>query len=170
MSNAAVKPDITAVAQLRDLKAALDALPSSARLSNESARTLYALAYHQAAQGHLSTALRYFSLLVLYRPTHPEYLHGLAHTYRMMECYDEALHIYSFLASMYPEECAYTLGIAECLLSQGALEEAKRTVDLVSNYCKASDSGGGGEVDLVARVTALTKLLTNAMDKANADA
>jgi type III secretion system low calcium response chaperone LcrH/SycD len=123
-------------ASVLDLKAALEQLPSSARLSNADTEAIYALAHSSVAQGRYETAYRYFSLLALYRPTNVTYLTGLARTYRLMERYEEALNVYSFLATIDPGEPEHTLAIAECLLLQRDLAEAQRTVEMVIRYCK----------------------------------
>jgi type III secretion system low calcium response chaperone LcrH/SycD len=127
-------------ASVLDLKEALEALPSSSRLSNADTEAIYALAHSSVAQGRYETAYRYFSLLTLYKPTNLAYLTGLARTYRLMERYDEALNVYSFLATIDPQEPEHTLAIAECLMLQRDLAEAQRTVELVIRYCKENQA------------------------------
>lgn len=170
MSNAPASPSADATASVLELKQSLEALPSSLRLSDASADALYSLAYHQAEQGRLTTALQYFSLLMLYRPTNNRYLQGLAHTYQLMERYDEALSIYSFLASVSTDPVAHSLAIAECLLLRGDVEEAKYTVELVLRHCEKDDSDAEAHGDLMGRATALSDLLRIAIEKAGANA
>lgn len=170
MSNAATRAAPHSVVSVLELKEALESLPACSRLSDASADALYSLAYHQSAQGRLTTALQYFTLLALYRPTHPGYLQGLAQTYRMMKRYDEALNVYSFLAAMHAENTSYTLAIAECLLLRGDVQAAMHSVHLVLRYCKAKDAGSSADADTMERAKALSDLLTNAIERAATDA
>ena len=134
MSN--TTPNSSAVQSILDLKEALEALPSSSRLSSADADAIYGLAYQLVGQNRYETAYRYFSLLTLYKPTNVAYLQGLALTYRMMERYDEALNVYSFLATIDPENVDHNMAIVECLLLQREFEEAQQTVTLLLQYCR----------------------------------
>lgn len=125
----------SAVQSVLDLKNALEALPSSHRLSQADAEAIYALAHQMVVQGRYETAYGYFSLLTLYQPTSVTYLKGLALCYRMLERYDEALNVYSFLATIDPGEMDHSIAIVECLLLKRDLEEARATVDLILQFC-----------------------------------
>ncbi|HZY20508.1 MAG TPA: tetratricopeptide repeat protein [Ramlibacter sp.] len=139
MTQAKNQPAVAAVLELKD---ALEALPGSARLSNADVEAVYALAHQLVAQARYETAFRYFSLLTLYRPTEVRYLRGLALCHRMLERYGEAMNVYAFLATIEPHEPQHSLDIAECLLLQRDLEEARRTVELVIRYCQQGAAGG----------------------------
>ena len=54
----------------------------------------------------------------------------------MMERYDEALNVYSFLATIDPENVDHNMAIVECLLLQREFEEAQQTVTLLLQYCR----------------------------------
>ncbi len=139
MTSATTVPDSAdtgAVQSILDLKQALDALPSSSRLSQADTDAIYALAHQLVVQGRYETAYGYFSLLTLYRPTDVAYLQGLALCYRMLERYEEALNVYSFLATIDPQEVDHSIAIAECLLLQRELAEARATVELVLQFCQ----------------------------------
>lgn len=154
MSNSA--PHTAAVQSILDLKEALEALPSNSRLSSADADAIYGLAYQLVGQNRHETAYRYFSLLTLYKPTHVAYLQGLALTYRMMERYDEALNVYSFLATIDPHNLDHGMAIVECLLLQREFQEAQETVALLLAYCKENAvTGRAGE-----RAQALFDLLS----------
>lgn len=137
--SATAEPQVN-VGSVLELKDALEALPSSSRLSNADTEAIYALAHQLVAQARYETAFRYFSLLTLYKPTNVTYLRGLALTYRMLERYDEALNVYSFLATIDPNEPQHTLDIAECLLLRRDLDEAKQTVEMIIGYCKENSA------------------------------
>jgi type III secretion system low calcium response chaperone LcrH/SycD len=124
------------VQSILDLKAALEALPSSSRLSQADTDAIYALAHQLVMQGRYETAFRYFSLLTLYKPTDITYLQGLALTYRMLERYDEALNVYSFLAVLDPENLDFGIAIAECQMLKHDFNEAQETMALVLQHCK----------------------------------
>lgn len=138
------------------LKAALQDLPSSQRLSPEDTEAIYGLAYHAVGQGHFDTAFRYFSVLTLYRPTEPAYLSGLALCYKMLKRHAEALSVYSFLAATDEAgEPQHTLSIVECLLLLGAYDEARATLELVQRFCEES----GGHEKAAERARALASML-----------
>jgi hypothetical protein len=54
----------------------------------------------------------------------------------MLERYDEALNVYSFLAVIDPLDPQHTLDIADCLMLKRDFEEAKQTVEMVIRYCQ----------------------------------
>ena len=130
------------VQSILDLKHALESLPSSSRLSSADANAIYAMAYQLVGQNRFETAYRYFSLLTLYKPTHTAYLQGLGLTYRMMERYDEALNVYSFLVTIDPTNLEHDMAIVECLLLKKEFEEAQQTVTTLLQYCKENDVTG----------------------------
>jgi tetratricopeptide (TPR) repeat protein len=147
----------SAVQSILDLQEALEALPSNSRLSSADADAIYGLAYQLVAQNRFETAYRYFSLLTLYKPTHVPYLQGLALTYRMMERYDEALNVYSFLATIDSDNLDHQMAIVECLLLQRDFEEAQQTVAWLLQHCK--DNAITGKVS--DRAQALVDLLSS---------
>ncbi|WP_428000743.1 tetratricopeptide repeat protein [Acidovorax sp.] len=128
--------DSSNVQSILDLKDALESLPSTSRLSNSDTEAIYALGHQLVVQGRYETAYRYFSLLTLYKPTHTAYLQGLALCYRMLERYDEALNVYSFLATVDTDNLDHGIAIVECLLLKREFDEAKHNVELVLQYCK----------------------------------
>lgn len=147
-----------ALTSILELKTALEALPSSTRLSQTESDTIYALAHQMVVQGHYETAYGYFSLLVLYKPTHVSYLKGLALCYRMLERYAQALSVYSFLAVIDAQQVEHSIAIVECLLLQREVNEARATVALVQQFCDANTV----PAKTAARVQALHDLLQGA--------
>ena len=152
--------------EMFDLKAALEALPSSSRLSKVDADVIYALAYNLVIQGRYEAAYRYFSLLTLYQPTNIDYLTGLAHSYRMRELFAEALNIYSFLAVIDPEQPEHTLAIAECLLLQKEVQEARDTVAMVLRYCDQNISQTEATSKVHDRAKAISQLIAAEIESA----
>jgi len=144
-----------AVDSVARLKEALEALPSSQRLSRTDTEAIYALAYQFVAQGRFEAAYRYFSLLTVYQPTDTAYLSGLALSAKMLQRYGEALSVYSFLAALDAREPQHTLSIVECLLLLGAYDEARSTLDLVMRFCKEE----GGHDKAGERAEALAAML-----------
>lgn len=132
----------SAVDAVQQLQRALEALPSSSRLTQADCDAIYALAHQLVVQNRSETAYRYFSLLTLYKPTNVAYLQGLALTYRMLERYDEALNVYSFLATIEPDNLDHSLAIVECLLLQREFEEAQQTVTLLLQCCRETPGQG----------------------------
>ena len=125
----------SAVDGVEELRKALEALPSSGKLSRAETESIYSMAYNFLAQRHYDAAFRYFSLLTLYKPTDVTYLTGLALIYKLLERYEEAINVYAFLATIDEGDPSHTLGIAECLLLQRGFEEARRTLNLVIRFC-----------------------------------
>ncbi|GAB1387134.1 hypothetical protein MASR1M59_22820 [Melaminivora sp.] len=156
-----------AVQSVLNLKQALEALPSSSRLSQADTDTIYALAHQLVVQGRYEAAYGYFSLLTLYKPTNVTYLKGLALCYRQLEHYNEALNVYSLLATIDPDEVEHSIAIAECLMLQRELEEARATVDLILQYCQENSVAPKSST----RARALHELLQPGSEKAaSADA
>lgn len=147
----------TVVSDIEALADALASLPSSSRLAHADADKVYSLAYHFLEQGHFQTALQYFSLLCYYQPTHTDYLTGAAICNRMLENYSEALKIYSFLAVVYPDNAQHTLAIAECLMLQRDVQEARETVDRVLRYCRENPTPS--QTKLNEKAQALSEML-----------
>ncbi|WP_315124589.1 tetratricopeptide repeat protein [Comamonas antarctica] len=135
----------------------LQALPSRSRLDQADTEAIYALAYQQAVHGHFDTAYRYFSLLTLYRPTELKYLAGLALSYKMLQEYESAIGVYAYMAMIEADEPEHQLAIAECLLLQGNLDDARATLDLVARFCAENS----GHEKTSARVQAITALLSS---------
>ena len=152
--------------EMFDLKAALEALPSSSRLSKVDADVVYALAHNLVMQGRYEAAYRYFSLLTLYQPTNIDYLTGLAHSYRMRELFAEALNIYSFLAVIDPDQPEHTLAIAECLLLQKEVQEARDTVAMVLRYCEQNISQTEASSKVHDRAKAISQLIAAEIESA----
>lgn len=156
--------DISAVQSVLDLQKALEALPSSSRLSQADTDAIYALAHQMVVQGRYETAYGYFSLLTLYKPTNVSYLKGLALCYRMLERYDEALNVYAFLATIDAQEVDHSIAIVECLLLKRELDEARATMALILQFCAENPV----PAKTSARVQALHELLDPASQGAAA--
>lgn len=135
--------------------AELQTLPSSTRLEQADTEAIYALAYQQLLRGDFQTAYRFFSLLTLYRPTDVKYLAGLAMSCKTLRAYDAAIGVYAFMALIEPTEPQHQLSIAECLLHQGATEDARQTLAVVQRFCAAYS----GHERAAARAQAITSLL-----------
>ncbi|MEO5672263.1 MAG: tetratricopeptide repeat protein [Ramlibacter sp.] len=140
-----------------EFKTALESLPSRSRLSDGDAEAIYTLGYQSLVQGQLQGAFDYFALLSLYRPTEVKYLKGLARTCRLLEDYEQAIRLYSFLVMIDPSDMQHNLDIAECLLMLRSAEEARDLVRLVIQACKESSAPGNAKVG--SRAQALGGLL-----------
>ena len=107
-------------------RAALEALPSSHRVTAGEAEAIYAMVHSAIVQGQHDTALRYLALLTFLQPTEPRYLGALALTYKQVGLTTEALKVYCYLALLEPAELLHPLAVAEChLLLQQAQQEAE---------------------------------------------
>jgi tetratricopeptide (TPR) repeat protein len=114
----------------------LEALPSSSRLTSVESDVIYSLAVDAVNKNDTEKAARFFSFLTIYNPTNSLYLYGYGFCLRQLGKYDEALQQFSLAASLYPEEAAHTLSIAECLLMKREYAEAHQTLDMLIRFCK----------------------------------
>lgn len=132
VTNTAPAPADSLIGRVRQ---SLEALPSSSRLSRTDTEAIYGMAYNMVMQGQVELANGYLSLLTLYAPTNTKYLSGLALTYKLLEAYDTAVSLYTFVAALEPRQPKHTLALAECQMLQGAPDEARETLGLVVRYC-----------------------------------
>jgi type III secretion system low calcium response chaperone LcrH/SycD len=122
----------------------LEALPSSTRLTGEQLEVIYALAYAQVTQGQFAQALPVFSILATYGPTRKHYIAGLALCLQMCERYEEAINMYSLMATLFPGSPESALQVAECYLMLGRADAAREELDRVLR----SIAQAGGEYDV----------------------
>ncbi len=109
----------------------LESLPSTARLSEASQATVYAMACALLQAGQMSQASAYFSFLLLYAPTHPDYLCAKASCALQDGDPVQAVDLLSLALYVQPESCAIALALAEALISSGATEAARQILRLV---------------------------------------
>lgn len=103
----------------------LEKLPGSTRLSADSLAAVYAMACTLLQSGQLQQASAYFSFLLLYAPTHPDYLCARA-SCAMQEGEPQlAMDLLSLALHVQPESCAIALALAEALVGAGAIEAAR---------------------------------------------
>jgi type III secretion system low calcium response chaperone LcrH/SycD len=133
----------------------LEALPHLKRLTDADTEGIYSIAYREFGQGHYENALRYFKLLVVYRPTDRVYLLGAALCLRRLRRYELAIAAYGMLRSLEPGDPAHPLAQAECLLLCYRREQARELlVQVVGDCAKRSDAD-----DVRARAQALLELM-----------
>ena len=137
----------------------LQALDSSKRFSHDELETVYALAYNLYSTGRYDDALRYFTFLILYRPTDPKYLLGLGAAQQMGKQFEAAIQTYSFLTMLDPSDPGPTLRIGECLMLLGQAAEARDSFQMVVDMAKVS---GGQHAALKARAEGLMQALSGA--------
>ncbi|MBS1196640.1 MAG: hypothetical protein H6R18_425 [Proteobacteria bacterium] len=124
----------------KQLRADLEALPSSKRLTFTDTEAIYSIAYNLVAQGHYEEGLRRFAILTLYRPTEAKYLAGLAVCNQMLGRYDFAIGNFAFAANIEPGKPEYLLNIAECEILKKDYVAARETLEAVIAFCK--EKGG----------------------------
>lgn len=134
--------------------AALEALPSSQRLTTAEAEALYAMVHNAIMQGQHEAALKYLALLTFLKPTEPRYLNALALTYKEVGLADEAFKVYCYLALLEPAELKHHLSVAECLLLLQDPQRAEPVLNFVIDSCQGME----GVAKLAARAQALLKL------------
>lgn len=107
------------------LRARLDALPGSRRLTAEQLEVIYAMAYAHVARCEYGKALPIFAFLAQYGPTRKHYWAGLALCLQKTDRPDEARNIYALILTLYPDSADAVLRTAECELALGENERAQ---------------------------------------------
>lgn len=103
----------------------LEKLPGSQRLSEESLATVYAMACTLLQSGQLQQASAYFSFLLLYAPTHPDYLCARASCAMQEGEPMLAMDLLSLALYVQPESCAIALALAQAMVGAGVTEGAR---------------------------------------------
>jgi type III secretion system low calcium response chaperone LcrH/SycD len=120
---------------IRRMREHLENLPSAKRLQESDAEGLYALAYSEYSRNRYDEALRYFQLLLVYRPTNCTYLLGAALCLRRLRKYALAVLAYSALCMLQPRDASHALGLAECQLLSQQHEAARQSLGMVISFC-----------------------------------
>ncbi len=110
---------------------ALEELPSATRLSEASQATVYAMACALLQSGQVQQASAYLSFLLLYAPTHPDYLCAKASCAMQGGDAHQAVELLSLALYVQPESCAIALALSEALIGSGAGESARQILLLV---------------------------------------
>jgi type III secretion system low calcium response chaperone LcrH/SycD len=154
----AVCDDLTAFAQ------GLESLPHAQRLTDADAEAVYAIAYRKYGQSHYEEALRYFQLLLVYRPTHKVYLLGTALCFQRLRRYGLAMAAYEALHILDPQDPGHTLALAECQLLCHDHAQARDTLARVIDFCR--DNAGHDPVR--ARAQAMLELMRSPHERSAA--
>ncbi len=116
IKEAAAKFDAMVAGQIR----ALSELPSASRLSEASQATLYSMACAMLQAGQGPQASAYFSFLLLYAPTRPDYLRSKAQCALRDNDPILATQLLSLALYVEPESRATALALAEALIAADA--------------------------------------------------
>lgn len=119
-----------------DYAAAMEQLPASTQFSASSLQTIYAMACNFLQAGQRQRASDYFSFLLNYAPTNPDFLCARAGC--AMQADDPALAVELLSLALYvqPESCSIALALAEALVRAGALKTARQMLLLV---CRSAE-------------------------------
>lgn len=98
----------------------LQQLPSANRLSEASQTTLYAMARSMLQAGQWQQASAYLSFLLLYAPTHPDYLCTQAECAMRIGAPTQASQLLALALYVEPESSAIALALAEALIEADA--------------------------------------------------
>ena len=116
-------------------KQELAELPASKRLSRQDAEALYSMGYQLTMQNRMEQAYNYFTLLVLYVPTNIKYLNGLGLSCKLVQRYEQAFRIFSFMCILEPMQPQHVLSLAEVQLLQGQTAASCESLKLVVAFC-----------------------------------
>jgi predicted Zn-dependent protease len=103
----------------------LEQLPGANRLEPASQATLYAMACAMLQAGQWQQASAYLSFLLLYAPTHPDYLRTKAQCALRADNPIQATQLLSLALYVQPESCAIALALAEALIEADAPQAAR---------------------------------------------
>ena len=132
MTSAASSDTITRIdAMVTSYVRDLESLPNATRLSEASQATVYAMACALLQRGQLQQASNYFSFLLLYAPTHPDYLCAKASCAMQSGNPHQAVELLSLALYVQPESCAIALALAEALISAESIHSARQILLLV---------------------------------------
>lgn len=118
---AAAALDAIIAGQIREL----EQLPSANRLAPASQATLYTMACAMLQAGQWQQASAYLSFLLLYAPTHPDYLRTKARCALRAGNPIQATQLLSLALYVQPESTATALALAEALIEADAPEVAR---------------------------------------------
>jgi predicted Zn-dependent protease len=118
----------------------LEKLPSSQRLSESSLSTVYAMACALLQSGQLPQASAYFSFLLLYAPTHPDYLCARASCAIQQSNPQMAVNLLSLALYVKPQSCAIALALVEALVATDATEAARHILQQVRRLALPEDA------------------------------
>lgn len=149
---------------LLQLKERLESLPSAKRLSDADAEAVYSLAYRDYGLARYDQALRYFQLLLVYRPTHTVYLLGAALCLQRLRSYALATAAFTALRYLEPDTPGHTLALAECQLLSREPVQARDTLVIAINYC----DNHPGHDPVRARAAAMLELMKGQHEPATA--
>ncbi|MES2771692.1 MAG: tetratricopeptide repeat protein [Pseudomonadota bacterium] len=85
-----------------------------ARISDEQLETIYAAGFARYTQGRLSDARQIFTFLTIYAPLNVRYLKALAAVHFICGELVQALHVYSTLIVLTPEDSLVQKRYAQC--------------------------------------------------------
>jgi type III secretion system low calcium response chaperone LcrH/SycD len=92
--------------------------------------TLYAAAFGKYEIGEYAEASDFFTHLILHEPYDPRFWKGLAAAHQMQKEYRAALHAWAVHALLSKHSSDSHFHAAECYLSLGEIEEAKKALHL----------------------------------------
>lgn len=155
MSSAIAFPIPPVAGMLLDLQRELESLPHTQRLDDAQAEAVYALAYQEYNRARHDQALRYFQLLLVYRPTSTVYLLGAALCLQRLRRYEAAIRVFRALSLLDPQVPGHVLAMAECQLLCHERTQARESLEQLSAFCR--DHRGHERVQ--ARAQAMLELM-----------
>ena len=139
------------------LVSTLRSLPSNRRFSAETLETVYFMAYHALRQRQHERAMQLFWFLMIYAPTDPRFVAGLAMTHQLASNHEQALQLYSMASFLRPDCPHYTIRMAECFLLLGSQTMARSLLEMAVCRCQE----GKPEEAVRQRAKAMLELLVN---------
>lgn len=101
--------------------------------------TIYAAAFGMYERGEYSQSADFFTMLILHDPYEVRFWKGLASSRQMEKKFKEALHAWAIHALLSGQDPMTHFHAAECYLSMGEKEEAKKALALAEKGFSLKD-------------------------------
>lgn len=106
----------------------------------EEREIIYGAAFAKYQVGDYGHAVSFFTQLVLHDPGNIRFWKGLASSLQMKKDFKEALRAWATFALLSGHDPAGHFHAAECLLSIGEKDEAKKALEIARHFCSEKDS------------------------------
>jgi type III secretion system low calcium response chaperone LcrH/SycD len=100
---------------------------------------LYSVAYGYYEQGRYAQAIALFTQLILHHPFDPRFWKGLASNHQMEGSYSAAAKVWATVCLLEPNNPLSHFHAAECFISMGEKEEARKALECSLNRLDHSD-------------------------------
>ena len=131
---------MTFIAAVEEFKETLGITGEKPSFSKRERETIYAVAFGKYDIGAYKDAADFFTQLILHDPYDPRFWKGLAASCQMQKEYQASLHAWAVHALLSGHSTTSHFHAAECYLSMGEIEEAKKALKMAEMHINEADS------------------------------